>query len=90
MQESLGINNSFQGTSFNRAAFDHYMCILAYDLEKAGNHDKGSGMNLSHGQLLTVHVEGAGTANNYVHRTFTTARYDAIVELTSTGCVVHS
>ena len=51
LQETLGINNSFRGTSFNRAAFDQCNCILANDMEKAGSHAKGSGMNLSHGQL---------------------------------------
>ena len=90
LQETLGINNSFQGTSFNRAAFDQYNFILAYDQEKAGHHAKGSGMNLSHGQLLTIHAEGVGSVGNYVQRAYTTARYDAIIELTSTGCVVHS
>ena len=47
-------------------------------------------MNLSHGQLLTVHSEGVGSVGNYVQRAYTTARYDAIIELTSTGCVAHS
>ena len=60
LQETLGINNSFQGASFNRAAFDQYNLILAYDLEMAGNHAKGTGMNLSHGQLLTVQSEAVG------------------------------
>lgn len=90
LQETLGINNPFQGTSFNRAAFDQYNLIVAYDLEKAGNHAKDIGTNLCHGQLLTSHTEGAGCVGNFVHRAYTTARYDVIRELTSTGCDVHS
>ena len=71
-------------------------------MEKVGNHASGSGMNLSHGQLLKIHVAGAGkagiaasegviaTADSYVKKAYTTCRYDVILELTSTGASVHS
>ena len=71
-------------------------------MEKVGNHASGSGMNLSHGQLLKIHVEGAGkagtpaakgvvaTADSYVKKAYTTCRMDCILELTSTGASLHS
>ena len=35
--------------------------------EKFGNHAPGSGIDLSHGQLLNVNIQGAGNAaSNYV------------------------
>ena len=91
LYETLGTSNSFQGVQFDRAAFDTWNCCLAYDMEKVGNHAAGSGMNLSHGQLLEIHVQGAGNAtSNYVQKAYTTCRYDTMLELTSTGASVHS
>ena len=98
----LGVPTSFQGVQFNREQFHEDHVCLAYDMEKLGDHASGSGMNLSHGQLLKIHVEGAGkagvqasegviaTADTYVKKAYTTCRYDVIMELTSTGCSVHS
>ena len=91
LYETLGTSNSFQGVQFNRASFDKDHFCLAYDMEKVGNHASGSGMNLSHGQLLKIHVQGAGDATaNYVQKAYTTCRFDTILELTSTGASVHS
>ena len=102
LYETLGTTNSFQGVQFNREQFDKDHFCLAYDMEKVGNHASGSGMNLSHGQLLKIHVEGAGkagtpvaegvaaTADSYVKKAYTTCRYDVILELTSMGPSVHS
>ncbi|MDA8582768.1 hypothetical protein N9L68_01015 [bacterium] len=90
LYETLGTSNSFQGVQFDRAAFDAWNFCLAYDCEKVSQ-ATGSGMNLSHGQLLKIHVQGAGNAtSNYVQKAYTTCRYDVILELTSTGASVHS
>ena len=102
--ECLGTTNSFQGVHFSREMYDSFNFVLCYDMEKVGNHASGSGMNLSHGQLLKIHVEGAGKAgtpattnppaaatdDSYVKRAYTTCRFDSILELTSTGASVHS
>ena len=58
--ETLGTSNSFQGYSFDRTAFDHNSFVNAFDMEASGSHATGTGMNLSHGQLLKIHVQGAG------------------------------
>lgn len=69
LYETLGTTNSFQGVQFDRAAFDNFAFCLAYGMEKVGNHATGSGMNLSHCQLLRIHVQGAGNAaGNYVQK----------------------
>ena len=48
-------------------------------------------MNLSHGQLMRIHVEGMGNAAaNYPNKSYTTVRLDAILELTSTGASLHT
>ena len=79
LYETLGTSNSFQGVQFERAAFDNFAFCLAYDMEKAGNHAAGSGINLSHGQLLKIHVQGAGySTSNYVQKAYTTCRMDVI------------
>ena len=88
--ETLGTSNSFQGYSFDRKAFDHNSFVNAFDMEASGSHATGTGMNLSHGQLLKIHVQGAGKEGFYVQRAYTTCRFDQIVELTSTGCSVHN
>ena len=91
LYDTLGTSNSFQGVQFDREAFDNFAFTLAFDMERVGNHATGSGMNLSHGQLLKIHVEGAGNASsNYVQKAYMTCRYDVILELTSTGASVHS
>ena len=102
LYETLGTTNSFQGVQFNREQFDKDHFCLAYDMEKVGNHASGSGMNLSHGQLLKIHVEGASkaetpaadgvaaTADSYVKKSYTTCRFDSFLELTSTGASLHS
>ena len=54
-------------------------------------HAAGSGMDLSHGQLLKVHVEGfAHDRASYAQKVYATCRYDCILELTSTGASVYS
>ncbi|MDA8584168.1 hypothetical protein N9L68_08025 [bacterium] len=89
--EVLGTANSFQGVQFDRSAINTWNSCLAYDMDKVGNHAAGSGMNLSHGQLLKIHVQEAGNATgNYVQKAYTTCHYDVILELTSTGASVHS
>ena len=90
LYEALGTSNSFQGVSFNRDGYDHFSFVLAYDMERV-QHAAGSGMNLSHGQLLRVHVEGFGhDSASYAQKVYATCRYDCILELTSTGASVHS
>ena len=89
--ETLGTTNNFQGVHFDRAAFDNFAFCLAYDMDKVGNHAARSWMNLSHGPLHNINVQCAGNAtSNYVPKAYTTCRYDAILELTSTGASVHS
>ena len=88
--ETLGLSQSFQGVSFDRAGFDEYNCVLAFDLEKVSQ-AQGRGLNVSHGQLMRIHCEGVGNATaNYPQKADTTVRYDAILELTSTGASLHT
>ncbi|MDA8583359.1 hypothetical protein N9L68_03980 [bacterium] len=90
LYETLGTSNIFQGVQFDRVAFDNWNFCLAYDCEKVSQ-VTGIGMDLSHGQLLKIHVSGAGNAtSNSVQNVYTASRYDVILELTSTGASVHS
>ena len=90
LYETLGTSNSLQGVSFDRTEVDSHNFTLAFDIQKVRNHAAGSGMNLSHGQLLNTHLSDAGTAtSNYVKKAYTSCRYNVILELTSTGASVY-
>lgn len=88
--ECLGVSNSFQPVGINRNGFDSNQAIFAWDTEKLSG-AAGSGTNLSHGQLLTVHMAGVGTSvANYPDRAYVALHHDVILELQSTGVSVHT
>ena len=91
LYEALGTAQSFQGSSITRAKYELDQGIFAWDLEKVSQ-AVGSGFNLSHGQLLTVHMDGVGDHLNssYAQRAYAALHYDCILELSSTGATVHS
>ena len=92
LYEALGTSQSFQGSSIPRAKYESDQGLWAWDLEKVSQ-AIGSGFNLSHGQLLTVHMDGVGdalTTDSYAQKVYAALHYDCILELQSTGATVHS
>lgn len=92
LYEALGTAQSFQGSSIVRSKYELDQGLFAWDLEKV-SHANGSGLKLSHGQLLTVHMDGVGdhlTTGSFAQRLYAALPYDCILELSSTGAVVHS
>jgi hypothetical protein len=91
LYEALGTAQSFQGSSITRAKYELDQGVFAWDLGKVSQ-AVGSGFNLSHGQLLTIHMDGVGDQVNssYAQRVYAALHYDCILELSSTGATVHS
>ena len=87
--EAVGIDSSFQDCGISRQRFDADNAIFAFDTERVSA--PGAGYNLSHGQLLRVHMEGVGDGIDFhASRAYVALHHDAILELTSSGAIVHS
>ena len=83
--------NNPQGTiSIKRHEFDSHKYINSFDLEKVPQASM-SGHNLATGGLLTLSVKGCGsTTANRPTRCYVNCHYDAVAEITASGCSIHT
>ena len=85
--EALGVSNTSQGAQFECEAFGTFNVRMAFAMVELRNNATGCGMDVGHGHLLNIDVEGAGYASsNDVQKAHTTCRYGVILDLTNNCC----
>ena len=76
--------------SIKRHEFDAFKYINSFDLERVPQASM-SGINLSTGGLLTLSMKGVGSATaDRPTRCYVNCHYDAVAEITASGCSIHT
>ena len=87
--EAVGIDNSFQDCGISRQRYEVDNAVFSFDVERLSG-ATGSGYNLNHGQLPRVHMAWVGDGvDHHATRAYVALHYDCILELTSSGAIVH-